>query len=104
LWVVLIGYIPQGDVCAPAGPKYKVGTRFRMSGKKKLILLVITDLDPAGDTIAENLVNDFREDYGIINITAYKVALTIEQVEELSCVPFAGRVSEFKNRLAEFRF
>jgi hypothetical protein len=69
------------------GPKYKVATRFRRSGKKKLILLVITDLDPAGDTIAENLVNDFREDYGITHIQPYKVALTIEQVEEFSLAP-----------------
>jgi hypothetical protein len=58
-----------------------------MSGKKKLILLVITDLDPAGDTIAENLVNDFREDYGITNLEAFKVALTIEQVEGFGLAP-----------------
>jgi hypothetical protein len=69
------------------GPKHKVATRFRASGKDKLILLVITDLDPAGDTIAENLVNDFREDYGITNIEAYKVALTIDQVEQFELEP-----------------
>lgn len=63
-------------------PKHDVATRFGLSRKKKLLLLIITDLDPAGDAIAENLVNDFRHDYGINNIEAFKIALTMEQVEE----------------------
>jgi hypothetical protein len=69
------------------GPKYKLAKRFRMSRKPTLILLVISDLDPAGDTIADNLVNDFRVDYGIRNIVPYKVALTIEQVESFQLEP-----------------
>jgi hypothetical protein len=68
-------------------PKKAIRDRYRMSGKRKLILLVVSDLDPAGDAIAEDLVKCFRRDFGIHQIEAYKVALTIEQVEEFSLTP-----------------
>jgi ParB-like nuclease domain len=68
-------------------PKKKLANRFRLSRKKKLILLVVSDLDPAGDAIADDLVKCFRRDYRISNIEAFKVALTIEQVEELGLEP-----------------
>ena len=63
-------------------PKYDIYKRYRTSGKDKLILLVVSDLDPAGDAIAEDVVKSFRRDFGVHAIEAYKVALTIEQVEE----------------------
>jgi hypothetical protein len=68
-------------------PKKKLVDRFRLSRKRKLTLLVVTDLDPAGDTIAEDLVKSFKRDYGIMNIEAYKVALTIEQVRQFDLQP-----------------
>jgi hypothetical protein len=68
-------------------PKKKLADRFRHSRKKKLILLVVSDLDPAGDAIADDLVKCFKRDYHIWNIEAFKVALTIEQVEEFSLEP-----------------
>ena len=42
-------------------PKKKLADRFRVSRKKKLILLVVSDLDPAGDAIADDLVKCFSE-------------------------------------------
>lgn len=69
-------------------PKKKLVDRYRVSQKDKLILLVVSDLDPAGDAIAEDLVKCFRRDYDIWNIDAFKVALTIDQVEELNLEPF----------------
>jgi hypothetical protein len=48
---------------------------------------VVSDLDPAGDAIAEDLVKSFRRDFDIADIEAYKVALTIDQVEEFSLEP-----------------
>ena len=68
-------------------PKKKLADRFRYSRKKKLILLVVSDLDPAGDAIADDLVKCFKRDYHIWNIEAFKVALTIEQVEEFDLEP-----------------
>jgi hypothetical protein len=68
-------------------PKKKLVDRFRRSRKRRLTLLVVTDLDPAGDTIAEDLVKSFKRDYGITNIEAFKVALTIEQVRQFNLQP-----------------
>jgi len=52
------------------------------SQKEGLKLLVVTDLDPAGEAIALDLVKSFRRDFGLENIEAFKVALTIDQVED----------------------
>ena len=68
-------------------PKKAIVSRYRRSGKEKLILLVVSDLDPAGDAIAEDLVKSFRRDFRIYCIEAYKVALTIEQVEQFDLEP-----------------
>ena len=62
-------------------PKKAIHDRYRRSKKEKLILLVVSDLDPAGDAIAEDLVKSFRRDFWIRDIEAYEVALTIEQVK-----------------------
>jgi hypothetical protein len=50
-------------------------------------LLVVSDLDPAGDAITEDLVKSFRRDFGIGDIEPYKVALTIEQVSRFALEP-----------------
>jgi hypothetical protein len=68
-------------------PKKAIESRYLTSGKEKLILLVVSDLDPAGDAIAEDLVKSFRRDFDIYDIEAYKAALTIEQVEEFDLQP-----------------
>jgi hypothetical protein len=58
-------------------PKKAIYNRYLRSGKKRLVLLVVSDLDPAGDAIAEDLVKSFRRDFGIDNIEPYKVSLTM---------------------------
>jgi hypothetical protein len=68
-------------------PKKAIHDRYIWSRKKKLILLVVSDLDPAGDAIAEDLLKSFRRDFHISNIEAYKVALTIDQVTEFDLAP-----------------
>jgi hypothetical protein len=68
-------------------PKKAIADRYRVSQKDQLILLVVSDLDPAGDAIAEDLVKSFRRDFNIQNIEAYKVALTIDQVREFNLTP-----------------
>jgi lipoate-protein ligase A len=68
-------------------PKKAIRDRYLRSQKDRLVLLVVSDLDPAGDAIAEDLVKSFRRDFGIDNIEPYKVALTIDQVEEFGLEP-----------------
>jgi hypothetical protein len=68
-------------------PKKAIRDRYLLSRKKKLILLVVSDLDPAGDAIAEDLIKSFRRDFGLRDIEAYKVALTMNQVERYNLEP-----------------
>jgi hypothetical protein len=70
-------------------PKKAIFNRYFDSGKRGLKLLVVTDLDPAGETIAEDLVKSFRRDFGLnsIEVEAFKVALTIDQVEHFELQP-----------------
>ena len=68
-------------------PKKEIELRYRRSRKRRLVLLVVSDLDPAGDAIAEDLVKSFRRDFHIYSIEAYKVALTISQVEQFGLEP-----------------
>ena len=77
--------IGRGMCSLPA--KKKIADRYRSSGKAKLILLVVSDLDPAGDAIAEDLLKSFRRDFGIYGTEAYKAALTIDQVEDYDLEP-----------------
>lgn len=68
-------------------PKKEAVRRYVLSGKSELILLVVADLDPAGDAIAEDLVKSFRRDFEIQEIKAYKVAMTIDQVRQYGLAP-----------------
>jgi ParB-like nuclease domain len=74
-----------------SGPtvKKKIADRYRRSKKEKLILLVVADLDPAGDAIAQDIRDAFERDFGIHSsrIEVYKVALNIEQVWEMDLEP-----------------
>ena len=52
-----------------------------------MILLVVTDLDPAGENIARDMLRTMRRDFGIYFITPIKVALTMDQVREYTLEP-----------------
>jgi hypothetical protein len=67
-------------------PKKAIEERFLSSKKNLLILLVVSDLDPAGDAIAADLLKSFRRDFSL-DIEAYKVVLTIEQVTGFGLAP-----------------
>ena len=62
--------IMRGMCALPA--KRRIRDRYILSQKEKLILLVVSDLDPAGDAITADLLKSFRRDFGITNIEAYK--------------------------------
>jgi hypothetical protein len=73
-------------MCALPAKKH-IRDRYLRSRKEKLILLVVSDLDPAGDAIAVDLLKSFRRDFGVEDIEVYKVALTIQQVREFDLTP-----------------
>ena len=62
-------------------PRRAIAQRFETSGKDRLILLVASDLDPDGDSIAESFARSIRDDFGIDAIVAVKALLTMEQVK-----------------------
>jgi ParB-like nuclease domain len=68
-------------------PRHAMTHRFRKSGKEKLILLALGDFDPEGEDIAHSFARSLRDDFGVANIKAVKVALTASQVRELELPP-----------------
>jgi hypothetical protein len=68
-------------------PRYAMAQRYHQSGKDKLILLIISDFDPDGETIAHSFARSMRDDFGIVEVHPIKVALTAEQVKEYELPP-----------------
>lgn len=64
-------------------PRHKLYRRFLYSGKKRLVLLMLTDFDPDGEQIAESFARSMRDDFGVEDIDARKVLLTREDIEGL---------------------
>jgi hypothetical protein len=62
--------------------RHQIAERFRRSGKDRLTLLVLSDLDPEGENIGETLAASLRDEFDVPAITAVKVALTHAQVRE----------------------
>ncbi|MBA4144025.1 MAG: ParB N-terminal domain-containing protein [Nitrosospira sp.] len=98
------------DYCIPVttgrgfsslSPRYDLYARFKRSGKKKLILLMLTDFDPDGEQIAASFARSMRDDFGLMNVHAMKVALTAEDVElhnlpsDLDAKPSSPNYSKF---------
>lgn len=63
-------------------PRYDLWRRFQQAGKAKLVLLMLTDFDPDGEEIAVSFARSLRDDFGITNIHAVKVALTADDVRD----------------------
>jgi hypothetical protein len=64
-------------------PLSKVAKRYKASGKDKLIILAVSDLDPDGDAIAHSIGQRLRDDFVIRQVETIKVALTMKQIERL---------------------
>lgn len=62
-------------------PRYDLASRFKQSGKARLVLLMLTDFDPDGDEIAASFARSLRDDFKIQYIHAVKVALTAEDIQ-----------------------
>ena len=68
-------------------PKKGIVDRFNASGKARLILLIVTDLDPPGRRSRSICSRAFGATSRIDDIEAIKVALTIDQVREHNLPP-----------------
>lgn len=68
-------------------PRRAIAERYRSSGKDRLVLLVVSDLDPDGESIAESLARSLRDDFAIQDIRPIKCLLTMEQVSKWSLPP-----------------
>ena len=65
-------------------PRYEMAERFKKSGKKRLVLLIVSDFDPDGEMIARSFASSMRDDFDIDAIDPIKVALTHKQVLEMN--------------------
>lgn len=63
-------------------PRYAIAQRYKRSGKDRLIILAMSDLDPDGDEIAHSFARSLRDDFNISNVELIKVALTMDQARE----------------------
>lgn len=52
-----------------------------------MILLILSDFDPDGEEIAHSFARSIRDDFGVEEVEAVKVALTAAQVEEYDLPP-----------------
>jgi hypothetical protein len=64
-------------------PLYDLVQRYNSSGKDKLLVLAVSDLDADGDAIALSILKRLRYDYQIENADVFKIALTMQQVRRL---------------------
>jgi hypothetical protein len=62
-----------------------VADRFTRSKKQSLIVLVVSDLDPAGETIVQNWRDDLEADFGIPahRLEVYRAGLTMDRAAGL---------------------
>lgn len=63
-------------------PRWKMAQRFKQSGKEQLILLILSDFDPDGEEIAASFPRSLRDDFGLSNVIAHKVAISGADVRE----------------------
>ena len=74
--------IGRGYGSLPA--RRKIVQRFKDSGKERLYLVVLGDLDPEGVSIGECLLQSIRQDFGVYNAQAVRSGLCPEQVNKLA--------------------
>ena len=68
-------------------PRHEISERYKRSGKEKLILLIVSDFDPDGESIASSFAASMRDDFNIDNVVPMKVALTFEQTKKYKLPP-----------------
>jgi hypothetical protein len=82
-------------------PRKAMFDRFKASGKRKLIILGMTDHDPEGWDIVESFGRSMRDDFGVKGVVVVKVALTPEQARSLR-LPVNTDVKKTSSRYKKF--
>jgi hypothetical protein len=88
-------------------PRRAMVQRFLRSGKEKLLILNMTDFDAEGEDIPHSYARSIRDDFGIENVVAVKVGLTLAQVRQLQLPPqmkakdTSSRYDNFKDRYGD---
>jgi hypothetical protein len=94
-------------------PRWHMWGRFRLSGKERLVLLILSDFDPEGEDIAHSFARSLRDDFDLDKVDAIKVALTADQVAEMDLPPdyqpmkakkSSSRYKKFVERYGEHAF
>jgi hypothetical protein len=75
-------YVGRGMASTPM--MHRIAKGYLRSGKRKLIVLAVSDLDPDGDAITHSLGKVLRWDFDIETVEVKKVGLTMQQVNALS--------------------
>ncbi len=60
-------------------PRHEMARRYFQSGKKKLVLLIVSDFDPDGECIAESFGRSMADDFGV-DVHPVKVAVNLDHV------------------------
>lgn len=62
-------------------PRNEIASRFKQSGKDRMVLLFCSDFDPDGEEIAESFVKSIRDDFGVRDVAGSKILLRQDQVK-----------------------
>ena len=81
-------------------PRQQMLERFLRSGKERMVLIVVSDFDPEGESICESFARSMRDDFGV-DIVCVKAALTYKQTQDLNLPP-ALQAKETSSRYAGF--
>jgi hypothetical protein len=68
-------------------PWHDLMQRYIRSGKRRLIVIVLSDFDPEGEMIPQVGGRTLRDDFGVENLDIIKAGVTLPQVEEYNLPP-----------------
>lgn len=68
-------------------PREGMRQRYLRSGKRRLVVLIVSDFDPDGEEIAQSFARSMRDEFGVEDIHPIKVALTADHIERFDLVP-----------------
>ena len=89
----------RGFASLPA--KGGIANRYFRSGKENLILLMVSDFDPEGEEIVQSTARSLRDDFGVEDVVPVKVALTAQQVHEMT-LPVGMKAKESSSNYKTF--
>ncbi|TKJ34629.1 MAG: chromosome partitioning protein ParB [Planctomycetes bacterium B3_Pla] len=82
--------------------RWEIIQRFRRSGKERLCLIVLGDLDPEGVNIGESLLQSMREDFGEDGTEAVRAGLNPEHVQRFHLSENTAEAKTSSSRYADF--